>query len=86
MEVDNIGSGELYLLKEIGKVVSNECLIAISLDAHANITDELCDYANIISGFKFIVYRPRYFGAFSKAAVFPQIISENSPSLIFKIR
>ena len=52
MEVDNIGSGELYLLKEIRKVVSEECLIAISLDAHANITDELCDYANIISGFK----------------------------------
>ena len=52
MEVDNIGSGELYLLKEIRKVVSKDCLIAISLDAHANITDELCDYANIISGFK----------------------------------
>ncbi len=52
MEVNNIGSGELYLLKEIRKVVSNNCLIAISLDAHANITDELCDYANIISGFK----------------------------------
>ena len=52
MEVDNIGSGELYLLKEIRNVVSKDCLIAISLDAHANITDELCDYANIISGFK----------------------------------
>ncbi|MBE7087752.1 MAG: M81 family metallopeptidase [Clostridiales bacterium] len=52
MEVDNIGSGELYLLKEIRKVVSRDCLIAISLDAHANITDELCDYADIISGFK----------------------------------
>ena len=52
MEVENIGSGELYLLKEIRKVVSKNCLIAISLDAHANITDELCDYADIISGFK----------------------------------
>jgi microcystin degradation protein MlrC len=52
MEVENIGSGELYLLKEIRKIVSKDCLIAISLDAHANITDELCDYANIISGFK----------------------------------
>ncbi len=52
MEVDEIGSGELYLLKEIRKVVSSDCLIAISLDAHANITDELCDYADIISGFK----------------------------------
>jgi len=52
MEVEEIGSGELYLLKEIRKVVSKDCLIAISLDAHANITDELCDYADIISGFK----------------------------------
>lgn len=52
MEVDEIGSGELYLLKEIRKIVSAECLIAISLDAHANITDELPEYADIISGFK----------------------------------
>ncbi len=52
MEVEEIGSGELYLLKEIRKIVSKDCLIAISLDAHANITDELCDYADIISGFK----------------------------------
>ena len=41
-----------YDLKEIRKIVSKDCLIALSLDAHANITDELCDYANIISGFK----------------------------------
>ena len=52
MEVEEIGSGELYLLKEIRKVVSKQCLIALSLDAHANITDELSDYANIVSGFK----------------------------------
>ncbi len=52
MEVEEIGSGELYLLKEIRKVVSEQCLIALSLDAHANITDELSDYANIVSGFK----------------------------------
>ena len=52
MEVEEIGSGELYLVKQIRKIVSEKCLIALSLDAHANITDELCDYANIISGFK----------------------------------
>ena len=52
MEVDEIGSGELYLLKEIRKLIPAESLIAISLDAHANITDELSSYANIISGFK----------------------------------
>lgn len=53
MEVDEIGSGELYTLKEIRKILTNKhALIAISLDAHANITDELCAYADIISGFK----------------------------------
>lgn len=52
MEVDEIGSGELYLLKDIRKVVSKDCVIAVSMDAHANITDELGDYANIDCGFK----------------------------------
>lgn len=52
MEVDEIGSGELYLLKEIRKIVSPDCVIAMSMDAHANITDELGQYANITSGFK----------------------------------
>ena len=52
MEVEEIGSGELYLLKEIRKIVGKDCLISLSLDAHANITDELPVYANIISGFK----------------------------------
>lgn len=53
MEVDGIGSGELYVLKEIRKLLlKKDALVSISLDAHANITDELCDYADIISGFK----------------------------------
>ncbi|MBR1676350.1 MAG: M81 family metallopeptidase [Clostridia bacterium] len=52
MEVDNIGSGELYLLKEIRKVVSSDCIIAMTMDAHANITAELGNYANITCGFK----------------------------------
>lgn len=52
MEVDNIGSGELYLLKEIRKVVSKDCVIAMTMDAHANITAKLGEYANITCGFK----------------------------------
>lgn len=52
MEVESIGSGELYLLKEIRKVVNKDCIIAMSMDAHANITAELGDYANITCGFK----------------------------------
>lgn len=53
MEVEEIGSGELYLLKEIRKILTQkDALVGISLDAHANITDELSSYADIISGFK----------------------------------
>ncbi len=52
MEVEEIGSGELYLLKEIRKIVSKKCIISLAMDAHANITDELCDYADIVCGFK----------------------------------
>ena len=53
MEVEGIGSGELDLLKKIrGMLTKKDALIAISLDAHANITDELCGVADIISGFK----------------------------------
>lgn len=52
MEVDDIGSGELYLLKEIRKIVSDKCIISLTMDAHANITDELCFYADIVCGFK----------------------------------
>ncbi len=52
MEVEEIGSGELYLLKEIRKIVSEKCVISLTMDAHANITDELCQYADIVCGFK----------------------------------
>lgn len=52
MEVDGIGSGELYMLRHIREIVSDRCLVAITLDAHANITDELPAYAQIICGYK----------------------------------
>ena len=52
MEVETIGSGELYLLKAIRKIVPSSCLIALTMDLHANITDELGDYADIVCGFK----------------------------------
>ncbi len=52
MEVVDIGSGELYILKEIKKLVSKNCIISLAMDAHANIPDELCDYADIVCGFK----------------------------------
>lgn len=41
MEVDEIGSGELQLANEIREIVSRDCLIALTADLHANITQEL---------------------------------------------
>lgn len=52
MEVDGIGSGELYMLKEIRTLVKKDCLIALTMDLHANITAELGDYADIVCGYK----------------------------------
>lgn len=52
MEVDGIGSGELQMLKEIREIVPRSCLIALVMDLHANITDELGDYADIVCGYK----------------------------------
>ena len=52
MEVDEIGSGELQLVKEIRKIVSRDCLIAFTMDLHANITKELGQYVDIICGYK----------------------------------
>jgi len=52
MEVEEIGSGERYLLQEIRKLVPRSCLIALTLDLHANITNELGTYADIICGYK----------------------------------
>lgn len=52
MEVENLGSGERYLLREIRKVVSEKCVIALTFDAHANVYTDLSDYADIICGYK----------------------------------
>lgn len=52
MEVDGIGSGELQLVKEIRQIVSRDCLIAFTMDLHANITKELGQYVDIICGYK----------------------------------
>ena len=52
MEVDEIGSGELQLVKEIRQIVSRDCLIAFTMDLHANITNELGQYVDIICGYK----------------------------------
>ncbi len=52
MEVDGIGSGELQLVKEIREIVPTSCLIALTMDLHANITEELGNYVDIVCGYK----------------------------------
>lgn len=41
-------SGEHYLLREIRKIVGEFMPIAITLDPHGNITNELCSYVNLV--------------------------------------
>jgi len=52
MEVDGIGSGELYMLKEIRKIVKKKCLIALTMDLHANIPSDFGEYADIVCAYK----------------------------------
>ncbi len=52
MEVEEIGSGERQLLRELREIVGKKPLIALSLDLHADITDELPELADIICGYK----------------------------------
>jgi len=52
MEVEETGSGERQLLREIREITGDRPLVALVLDLHANMTEELVEYANIICGYK----------------------------------
>ena len=52
MTVQNIGSGELQLLKEIRHIVGNDIPISLTLDIHANNSVFIKDYANIIRSYR----------------------------------
>lgn len=52
MTVENIGSAELQLLKEIREVVGFQIPISLTLDIHGNIPPELMRYANIIRAYR----------------------------------
>ena len=51
MEVENIGSGDLRLVKELRRIVGDSLPIGIALDAHANNDASLADYVNMIRGY-----------------------------------
>ncbi|MEG0934102.1 MAG: M81 family metallopeptidase [Clostridia bacterium] len=52
MYVDQIGSGEAYLLKMVRDKIGSDVPIAIGLDFHANLPDEVFDLANVVCGFR----------------------------------
>src|SRR5690625_2745078 len=52
MTVENIGSAELQLLKEIRTIVGFDIPISLTLDIHGNNHEDLVKYANIIRGYR----------------------------------
>jgi len=52
MIVEDIGSGELDLVKEIKKSTGDHIPIALTLDIHANIPEELHEYVNIVRAYR----------------------------------
>lgn len=52
MEVEELGSGETYLLRLIREKVGYNIPISLAMDFHANNTDEIVTLANVIAGFR----------------------------------
>lgn len=51
MQVEEIGSGELYIVKKLREIVGDNVPIGITLDPHANNDEKFCDYINIVRGY-----------------------------------
>lgn len=52
MEVEELGSGETYLLQLIREKMGYSIPISVAMDFHANNTDEIVTLANVIVGFR----------------------------------
>lgn len=52
MTVEELGSGEVQLIKEIREVVGDEIPISLALDPHGNVTLELAEQVNIIRSYR----------------------------------
>ncbi len=52
MIVEEVGSGELALLKEIRKYISDDVPISLTLDIHANIPQEIAELVNIVRSYR----------------------------------
>lgn len=60
MVVEEIGSGELALLKEIRELVGYEISISLTLDIHANISEEMQKYVNIVRAYRTVPHVDQY--------------------------
>lgn len=49
--VDNLGSGEQYLLRKIRKAVGYDVCIAVATDPHGNLSPDIVNYANIVRAY-----------------------------------
>jgi len=52
MQVEGLGSGETFLLRKIREKTGYNVPISLALDFHANNTDDICDLANVICGYR----------------------------------
>jgi microcystin degradation protein MlrC len=59
MDVENIGSGETYLLKRIREKVGFNVPIAAAFDFHANNTDAIISLVNIMCGYRTAPHRDK---------------------------
>ena len=49
--VENIGCGELFMLRKIREAIGYEIPIAIGMDPHGNLSPDIADYANIVRAY-----------------------------------
>ena len=49
--VENIGSGELFMLRKIRKAIGDQIPVAVAMDPHGNISPDLTDYADVLRAY-----------------------------------
>jgi len=57
MDVEGIGSGELYLLKRLREISGFDIPYSVAMDFHGNLSEEIVRYANIIRGYRTAPHR-----------------------------
>lgn len=52
MQVEEIGSGEEYLLARVREKIGDQIPVSVAMDFHANNTDKIFDLCNVLCGFR----------------------------------